>query len=473
MQNNQKLTLGNKLAFAVADLYGGGSFNIINFLYPGFLALTVGLPPFWISFVMFVARVWDAVSDPLMGRISDASSNKTFGKRRVFLVVASPFVLLSLFLVFFPYSMSSLALRVTAVTLSYMFFCTVQTMVMIPYYSLSSELSSDYKDRSSANSLRMAFSIFSSILCVALPGIVVAMVGDDSGYIVMSLMFGTLFAVSVLLTGLFTREQIKTPAVKREFRFDEFTRFLRVRPFKQYLGMYLALQITMSIMSSLYFFYIDFYIRRDVTAAGETSMLGMIGAATFFTTQIFALPFYLWLINKTNKAFAYRLGSLVWIIAGISLFMLTPDVSDLAVILLSLVMGFGISGAGLVPHAMFGDVVDATEVVTGERGEGAMSGFVNFLNKIAQAVGLSIVMAALGFFGFTERPAGGDPVLSQPLSAQLAIRIILCLSPLVVMSVGMLVSKKYGIDAKKQKQVRQSLDSNDAQSLEQLKKEFS
>ncbi len=473
MEKNKKLSMGNKIAFAVADLFGGGSFNIVNFLYPGFLALAVGLSPFWISLIMFVARVWDALSDPLMGRISDATKNKKFGKRRLYLVIASPLIVLAMFLMFFPFSMENETLRVLCVLFSYIFFSTIQTMVMIPYGSLSSELAYDYKDRASANSIRLAFSIFSSILCVAVPGMIVSAFDGNEGYIVMSLVFGAIFGVSVLVTGLFAREQIITPPVKRSFRLDEFTRFLKVKPFRQYLGMFLTLQMTMSIMSALFFFYIDFYIARDVTAAGGSSALGLIGAGSMFATQIVALPFYLWLINKKNKAFTYRFGAIIWIIAGIALFMLQPGVPDIIVIIAAIVIGFGISGPGLVPHAMFGDVVDAAQIVTGERCEGAISGFVNFINKVAQAVGLSAVMAVLGIFNFTEQAAGAAKIVSQPESAQMAIRTVICFAPLFIMVFGILISFKYKIDMKKQKEIRLSIDSADRVVIEKLKKEFS
>ncbi len=59
------------LAFAVGDVFGGGSFNIINFLYPGFLALAVGLPAELAGVVILLARIFDAVSDPVMGFFSD------------------------------------------------------------------------------------------------------------------------------------------------------------------------------------------------------------------------------------------------------------------------------------------------------------------------------------------------------------------------------------------------------------------
>lgn len=158
------IPLKRKLAFASADIFGGGSFNIINFLYPGFLALTVGINPFWISFVMLVARIWDSITDPLMGYISDHTKSK-LGKRRIYLIISSPLILVGLYFLFFPYSFSSEFLRVIAVLVSYLIFTMIQTSIMIPYYSLSSEISSDYQIRASYNSYRLGFYFIIHYLC--------------------------------------------------------------------------------------------------------------------------------------------------------------------------------------------------------------------------------------------------------------------------------------------------------------------
>jgi len=296
-----KHELRKKLAFASADIFGGGSFNIINFLFPGFLALTVGINPFWISFIMLIARGWDAITDPLMGYISDHTKSK-MGKRRIYLVISSPLVLVGMYLLFFPYSFSSEGLRVVAVLLSYLIFTTIQTSIMIPYYSLSSEISSDYQERASYNSYRLGFSIFASIICVAVPGIIVSLFDDASiGYQVMSLSFGLLFGLSVLFTGLFAREEITTPIVSTKLSIKEMAKPLGLRPFRQYLGMFLVLQMSMAIMSGLFFFYVDFYITKDITAGGGSSMVGLIAAALMFSMQIVALPMYLFIISKKGK----------------------------------------------------------------------------------------------------------------------------------------------------------------------------
>lgn len=449
----KKNDLGKKLAFASADIFGGGSFNIINFLYPGFLAITVGISPYWIGVIVLLARIWDAITDPLMGHISDRSESR-LGKRRIYLVIASPLVLLSMYFLFFPFSFSSTGLRVIAVLLSYLVFTTVQTSVMIPYYSLSSEISNDYQKRASYNSYRLGFSIFSSILCVAVPGIIIGLFDDDAtGYQVMSLSFGLLFCLSVLMTGLFAREEIQTPKVKSKLSIKELIKPLNLRPFRQYLGMFLVLQLSMAVMSGLFFFYIDFYVVKSETALGNSSMVGLISAALMFSMQIVALPVYIKMIQKKGKTFAYRFGGVFWIITALLIMLIPANVNPIVIYLLAAFMGFGISGPGLVPHTMYGDVVDAGQLKFNDRLDGQMSGFTNFINKIAQAVGLAFVMFLIGLAGFKEKPLGGDPILSQPDSALLMIRLIMSLTPLIFMSIGIFISYKYKINALKQKEI--------------------
>jgi oligogalacturonide transporter len=462
-----KTTLPKKWAFAACDVFGGGSFNVINFLYPGFLAMAVGLSPYWISVIVLVARIWDAITDPIMGKISDGTSSR-FGKRRLYLIIASPLVLISFVLMFYPYAFDSTTLRILCALGSYMLFCVAQTMVMIPYFSLSSEISADYQERASYNSWRLGFSIFSSILCVAVPGMIVAAFDGNSGYIVMGVIFGTAFALCVLATGLFAREEINTPPVKSKGHIFAFIPLYRMRPYRQQLIMFLSVSGTMAIMSGLFFFYINFYICQDLTAQGKPNMLGLLSAALMFGMQIVALPFYLWLIAKTNKTFAYRLGAYIWIGGALLLYAVKPDSSPLVIYLLAAVIGFGISGPGLVPHTMFGDVVDYSRLKLGYRNDGQMGGCSNFTNKVVTAISLAIVMAVLGAFGFQEQVPGAAAVVSQPESAQNAIRFFMCIVPAFTLAIGIFTSTRYKIDAHNQKRIRDAIDSGDPEETKEL-----
>lgn len=457
-----------KLAFGAADVFGGGSFNIVNFLYPGFLAMAVGLSPYWISVIMLTARIWDAITDPIMGWISDRTQSR-FGKRRIYLILASPLVIVSFVLMFFPYAFDSTTLRVLCALGSYLVFCTVQTMVMIPYISLSAEISQDYQQRASFNSWRLGFSIFASILCVAVPGMVVAAFDGNTGYIVMGVAFGLVFSVCVLLTGLFAREEIKSPPVHAKVgNIFAFGPLYRMRPYRQQLLMFLSVSSTMAIMSGLFFFYIDFYVCRETTAQGEGNLLGLLSAALMFSMQIVALPFYLWIIHRTSKTFAYRLGAGIWIVAALLLYGIGPSSPHVLIYLLAALIGFGISGPGLVPHTMFGDVADFSRLKFGIRNDGQLGGCSNFTNKVITAVSLAAVMAVLGAFGFQEQVPGAAKVIAQPESAQNAIRFIMCIVPVFTLGFGIFISTRYKIDAHHQKRIREAIASGDMGEKEEL-----
>ena len=325
----EKVKLRRKLAFASADLFGGGSFNIINFLYPGFLALVVGINPFWSGLIILISRVFDAVIDPFIGWLSDQTKSR-FGKRRIYMIVMSPFVVLGMFLVFYPYQFENELARVGAVLVSYLTFVAIQSTVLVPYTALSGEISPDYQQRASFNSFRRGFSIFSSILCVVLPGIIVRAFDTPLiGYQVMSLSFGTFFGLSVLVTGLFSKEVIESKVVKEKYNFKALFSSLEIKSFRQLSIMQVVTQMTMGIMSGLFFFYVSFYIVKDATARGETSTVGLIGAALMFMTQIVVLPTYTRLIEKRGKTSVYRLGSIIWILAALGVLFIPANANPI------------------------------------------------------------------------------------------------------------------------------------------------
>ena len=457
----EKVSLSQKLAFASADLFGGGSFNIINFLYPGFLALVVGINPFWSGLIILIARVFDAVIDPFIGWLSDQTESR-FGKRRIYLIVMSPFVVLGMFLVFYPFQFQDELARVGAVLVSYLAFVAIQSSVLVPYTSLSGEISPDYQQRASYNSYRRGFSIVSSILCVVLPGIIARSFDTPIiGYQVMSLTFGTFFGISVLITGLFSKEAIKSPVVKEKYNFSALFSSLKFKSFRQFSVMSVVTQMTMGIMSGLFFFYVNFYVVKDVTAAGQTSTVGLIGAALMFATQAVVLPLYTRMIALKGKTFVYRFGSFIWIVAALCVLLIPANVNPVFIYVLAIFLGTGISAPALVPFTMFGDVVDAGQLVLKKRVSGNMGGFTNFMNQISSAIGLSVTMVILGLAGFTEQDLtlGAEIITSQPESALWAIRLVFSLAPLLLMGIGVYISYQYKISEQRHREINAAIAS--------------
>ncbi len=469
MENTvNKLPLKTKLAFASGDIFGGGSFNIIGFLFLPFLTLTVGIPMVWASPILLLSKFWDGLIDPFIGKITDAKTPGKLGKRRFFMLIAAPVMAVCLVLLFFPWNIvtDSVPLKIILVIIVYMLYATAQSFILIPYYALASELTDDYTQRNRANAIRIAFSVLSSIVCVAVPGMVLSLVetklgaaqqGQGYGYIVMAAIFGVIFCAAVIISALFAKEQVHTPPVQNKLSLKQFFRPLKLKTYRQYLGMQMCTSMGMAVMSSFFFIFCDFYLRRNTyaqlmafQALGESASrfpIATVAAAMMFIAQIFALPMYLKIIKAKNKRFAYITSAFIWcilalvlafmpgessspqitssVVEGVTKYTLTSvsGTPDWLIIFLAFLMGFGIGGCVYVPHSSLGDVCNVGELYFGERTEGGFSGLTNFLNTTAQAVGLALpplIMGALGGYVETQYISLAD-YNSYDANAQLAL----------------------------------------------------
>ncbi|MBQ9126072.1 MAG: MFS transporter [Clostridia bacterium] len=532
---NGKVSLGNKLAFACGDIFGGGSFNIINFLFTPFLTLVVGIPMVWLAPILLFTKIWDGFIDPIIGRITDGTTPGKFGKRRKFMLIFAPFVLVCLVLLFFPWNMvtDSVLLKSIFVVIIYMMYATAQSFVLIPYYSHASEMTPDFTERNNTNAVRLAFSIASSTICVAVPGMIASPSKGDQGkcYIVMAVIFGVIFMVSILITALFSREQIVTPAVKTKFSLKQFLRPLKVKTYRQYLGMQMCSSMAMAMMSSFFFTFCDFFIRRlsyqQVTISENLGRfpIATVAAAMMFVAQIVALPIYLKIIKAKSKRFAYITGCVVWMVVVAFMWLLPAETKidivngsvqtvegapNWLIMVFGLLLGLGIGGTVFVPHSSFGDVCDVGELYFGERTEGAFSGITNFLNTTAQAIGLAIPPAIIGLAGYVETQyvtteqynqilqtgkviidgkdlglienfkatLGNGSVqllpVSQPDGAQLAIRICFIVLPIVIMALAIVIASKYKLTSDLQKRIVEAnaRTDKDSDEFQQLREEL-
>ena len=245
--------------------------------------------------------------------------------------------------------------------------------------------------------------------------------------------------------------------------------------------MHVCASLTMATMSSIFFFYVMYVVKSGNTLAndGVGDGLGTIAAGIMFVMQIFALPFYLKMIGKKGKAFAYRFGATWWIVVALTLLLLPydmPNGQNWLIFVICAVFGFGVSGAVLAPHTMIGDVNDACELQFGERIEGSVSGLLNFANKVCQAVGVGLVLNLLELAGGFVNPDPGQLVAMQPQSAQDMLTLFMSITPLVVMTFGIAVSFRYKISKQKQTEIlkfnQKYKDVEDKSSLENQRQDL-
>src|SRR6056297_3741549 len=103
---NKKVRYKNIIAYGLGDLYGGGAFLIIGTLFLIFLTDIVGLSPARAGLILIIGKSWDAISDPLMGYLSDHTKTK-YGRRRIYFILAIIPIAISFILLWAPVNFSS------------------------------------------------------------------------------------------------------------------------------------------------------------------------------------------------------------------------------------------------------------------------------------------------------------------------------------------------------------------------------
>ncbi|MBE9222817.1 MFS transporter [Cyanobacterium stanieri LEGE 03274] len=212
-----------------------------------------------------------------------------------------------------------------------------------------------------------------------------------------------------------------------------------------YLCSWLAVQLTASI---LLFFVVNWMglpesVFPQVAIAVQGTALIML-----FVWQMIG--------KKLDKKIVYFLGSTIWIIAQVGLFLIQPGQTTL-LYLLAILAGFGVSVAYLIPWSMIPDVIDLDELNTGKRREGIFYGFMVLLQKFGLALGLFLVGIALDASGFI-RNIPGEAIPIQPSSALLAIRLVVSVLPAIVLVIGIILAYFYPITREYHSQIRQKLD---------------
>jgi oligogalacturonide transporter len=430
----------NMLAYGIGDLYGGGAFLIIGALYLYFMTNVAGLEPIYAGAVIMVGKMWDAISDPVMGLISDNTRSK-YGRRRVYFLVGILPVLISFALLWYPVGIQSEFAKFMYYLLVYLLFNTVFTLVMVPYNTLAAEMASDYTVRSKMTGVRMAFSQFSALLGATIPMLIIKHYGDSStGYIMMGIVFGVFYALPWIFVykGTWEREieQVHhkaTGSLAKELKgllLDSLKTY-KNKSLRVHIGMYLNAYVAMDIFNALMVYYLAFYL-------GNKGLQPVVLGVVLFS-QLAALYFVARSCSKRGNGPTYRNHLLIWIVGVIAFYFIQPDSGTVRIVLNAVVIGIGLCGGVMVPYNSLPFVVDADEIISSKRQEGIYAGMMTFLRKATQAVALFMVGIGLQLIGFDS----GQEI--QSVNTVFGIRLMIMLIPLILLVIGIIYSISYKI----------------------------
>ena len=401
------LTIKAYLAYGAGDLYGGGTFFLVTTFCMYYLVNVIGMHPIIAGLVPAVGKVWDAVSDPMMGYIADNTPHNRFGKRRVWFLVSIVPIAVSFMLIWAPTNIPSETGRFIFYLVAYLLFFTVQTVSYIPYAALSAEMTVNFSERNKLNSYRLLFSFIATLLAglLAQP-IINAYGGSKQGYFIMGCVFGIIFALPWITLYLGTWE---LPAPPRTERYagsfiKNFLSLFKNKSCRIHIALYVCSYGALDIFMSLVLFYfVDYLDKGSVFIIAQGSLLIMM---------IVMLPFYNKVATTKGHGTAYIIGLTTFAIGLLLMSLQKPDTPNIFLILNVILMGAGISGGNLIPHQLLPFVSDIDRLITGRNRAGTYSAAMSLTRKLfLGGIVMTVLGAMLAGIGY-KNPV--PSVLTQP-----------------------------------------------------------
>lgn len=459
-KNKPRLSRFTKIAYGIGDLNASIASSMTGFFLNPFLLDVAGLRPAIVGIIFLLGKVWDAITDPLTGHLADNTDTR-WGRRRAWLLFgAIPFGL-GYFLLWYVPNLDGRALIVYFLIVV-LFFRVAFTSVNVPYTSLTPELTDDYDERTTLTTYRFGFALLGGTLAVVLHPIFVGFAGDNIllGYIISASIFATVIVASAWIAYFGTSEQIKPSIKKAQQEISEksengvggFFNTIRIvfsnRPYLFVTGIYLLSWMAVQIMQVNLLLYVRYWL--------DAENIFSLFVITLLVTAFGFLAVWSRVAQHFGKNQVYAMGATIWLIVVLGIYTVQPGQVGLLFVL-SFLAGAGTSVAYLMPWSMLPDVIEYSELTTGQRNEGVYYGFFVFLQKLAISAGVAFSNFVLEWAGYVNPEQAGQFV-EQPDSVLFVLRLFVSVVPAVLLIFSLPLALYYPITRDKFSEIHKELE---------------
>ncbi|MBR4727603.1 MAG: MFS transporter [Clostridia bacterium] len=430
IEGSTKEVVGPMLSYNATNIATSGAGYFFSLYYIPFLVYVEGLSAAQVGLIILIKSIWDAITDPIMGVITDRTHSR-FGKHRVYIMFSAVPFSIAYFMTWYSFGLSN-SMNSQAVMwyyiAAYLFYSTMTTVLLVPHTAMLPELAPEYFLRTQYNSVGYLMNSAGMVPTFILATIVLNFVrperwsvgsffGSVAGAFTHSLdpetipkssyfAVGLTLAIAYLVPIFITAAKCKEPSSLRTqfapfdggYVFREYKQVFRNKAFRQYF--------TISI---LYAFALGFYNNSKIFLLRELTdtyqLYGLINIiAGVFEASGFPLNYAI--TKKYGKQKCSWITTPFYLAAlAIALFLTTPKTPGARTVTIVLVMihtvlyNFGLSGIGFTNNNNYPDVTDVDELITGRRREGVIATFSSFIKKVAHGVMGMFVLTGLEWFG--------------------------------------------------------------------------
>jgi Na+/melibiose symporter-like transporter len=411
----------------------------------------MGLSPSLAGLAFFIALVIDALTDPLVGSISDRARFKS-GRRRPFFVASIPMAVCYYLLLSPPPLKSGLFLWFLGF---YFLMLTTRKFYETAFGALMPELTLDYDERTKLSTFRMLFGTVGDISGALLPFAATYLFARGTDFKVTGAICGLVVAGGAMLgyTGL--RERTEFSTRERSKLFASIKSMAGNRPF-----VILLLATTLAIMAinipTVLLRFLAKYWYHDENAAARWLL-------AYFAGSVISYPFWFRITVRFEKKPAFVVAMICNAMGSLAFLLLTRQ-STVAIYLLFAFTGFSAIGIWVTQMSASADVIEWDEERTGQRQEGVYGGITSMSIKMATAVTLLMVGPVMSWVGYRPGGAGLTPGAGDNLRALFAI------GPASIYLLSALVFSRYPITRESHRAMRDRLAARAAAAEEEKAK---
>ena len=447
----KKVPLGTTIAYGMPGLGAGYMYLLMSLYVMKFSTDVLLIAPAVMGIIFSISRIWDAISDPIAGYLSDRTTFK-FGRRRTWMLLS--FVPISFgFLAVFspPESMQGQSLDLWMMIAILSFYSAI-TLFNVPHMALGAELSEDYHERTRLFGVRHIGFTLGSILSLVSMSLLISEENSPTGDVRELASNLAFFAVAVMSFMIFF-------SVSRLKEDPKFQNRVNKNPFKAFRDVWvnphakiLIIVLFIENLGGAVIGVLTLYVTQYIVEAPAWAPIIIFA---YMLPSALSVPLWIPLSRRFGKirlwVFSLALTGISF--GGIFIIPFLDSVTDrLIVMFLGAILGGMASGCGgAIGPSVKGDVIDYDEYLTGERKEGSYFAALNFVYKSATGIMLLVTGFFLQFSGFI-------PNQPQTMEVKIALISLYGLVPLVFYSLGSyLLYKKFKFGEKEHAAIKQQI----------------
>ncbi len=452
---NGKLSLGTKVGYSIGTFGECVAYNFYYLFFMYFLIDYAGVGPAIAGTISLIAVVWDAVTDPYIGHLSDTSKNPN-GKRRPWIIKFSVPLGIVVLLLFTNVPLTGTAQVLYFIVINILFW-VVFTAVDIPYMVLGGEISRDHEERLSLRWMCSSFNYFgygiAGYAFLLLAKFEETFGNANAAWSATALIMGVLIAGSFIVSYFATKGKEPINEVIEEEKVNVLKSVIegfKIKPYRNIL-----LYTLFAFTGIMLYTSAQVYLFEKVIGASETTISNIY--VIYALMVVILSP----IMGKLGKVIGNKntlIFSVIFITIGFGIYKFIP-LTMVTVWGILLACGVGVAGFFVNSYAMIYDIADVAELKTGLKNEGVLISFFSFMIKLGTALGMWL----LGIF-FSLYRYDPEAITSEAMDGIISTGTII---PAVICGISVFFLFGYSLNEKNIRKLRQmKQDHNDGKEID-------